>query len=223
MKNLLLVLKKINFLFVRMDYPIVICSNFIEYFPYKNSLLPKIFKAIYTFGRLSSLKPRPKLLYLTMNLEDKNFAAQKVSMENRIDPWVPRYHTLKSQYGGIVDEMLNAIISCLINSIIKGWDINRDKAQFNPIIAVEILKIVVGSNQHIYKWIWTKDGEVKFSVRYAYRLVKNIQKESLSKSFVAHNHTSFWKMLWRLQKSRSLHREHAMTIYQPSKTRKREM
>lgn len=57
--------------------------------------------------------------------------------------WIPGYHTLQSLTGMIVDEMLNANMSSLIDTITKWWNINKVrlvKAQFNPKIVAMILK-----------------------------------------------------------------------------------
>lgn len=62
-----------------------------------------------------------------------------------IDQWILRYHVLQPLNEMVLEDYLNTTVSSLIDYNTKWWDINMVRVSFDPIVAVEILKIVIGS------------------------------------------------------------------------------
>lgn len=62
-------------------------------------------------------------------------------------------------------------MSSIIDNTTRGGDIDIVKAQFHPIVACEILKMVLGSNQHSNSWIWLEEIDGKFNVCSSYMLI----------------------------------------------------
>lgn len=75
--------------------------------------------------------------------------------------------------------MSNISVSSINDTNTKDCNIDSIKAQLHPIIAIEILKIVLSPSQHPDKWIWTEERDKNFNIRSTYKLIENSQRISI--------------------------------------------
>lgn len=64
-------------------------------------------------------------------------------------------------------------MSSLIDNSQRRWDVSKVRDIFNLAIVVEILKIILSRNPHLFRWLWTEERNFIFSVRIAYKLIIN--------------------------------------------------
>ncbi|XP_035543593.1 uncharacterized protein LOC118347680 [Juglans regia] len=66
---------------------------------------------------------------------------------------------------------MEATVDSLIDQETKWWKVEYIRALFNPIVVVDILKIMLSSNEYEDKWIWTQEKNGNSSVQSAYRFI----------------------------------------------------
>lgn len=66
---------------------------------------------------------------------------------------------------------------------------------FNTRVANEIYKIKLDLPNHRDKWYWLEEVSKNFSVRNAYKLFQNLQREENCESSNANDHNAVWKMI----------------------------
>lgn len=76
----------------------------------------------------------------------------------------------------------NETVDSLIYSNTMEWNTQKIRALFNPIIAVDILKIVICPRDHKYKWTWAQEKNGKYTVKSAYRFFREQQNRSPGES-----------------------------------------
>lgn len=59
------------------------------------------------------------------------------------DPWVPGFHNMYHLTNVDIEGMRGAKVSSLLENNQNIWDISKVRAMFSPMVATEILKIMI--------------------------------------------------------------------------------
>lgn len=65
------------------------------------------------------------------------------SAKVRKDPWVPGFHNMSHLTNVDIEGMRGAKMSSFLENNQNIWDISKVRAMFNPMVATEILKIMI--------------------------------------------------------------------------------
>lgn len=72
-------------------------------------------------------------------------------------------------------ETLDSTDSSLFNPDTSEWDQQKIQQCLNPILTIDILKIIIGSPLQNDRWIWTEEKNGILGVLSAYKLNRSVQ------------------------------------------------
>ena len=90
------------------------------------------------------------------------------------------------------------LVSELIDATMASWNEELVRQVFTPLDAESVLKIPLCTRQIDDFWAWAWERSGVFSVRSAYRVLKQIQDEGHSSAGSSSGEEESWKRLWKL-------------------------